>query len=42
MRKTIAPQQAWLRDEMTAYGVGDEGRMTGDEDQEADDDGPFD
>jgi four helix bundle protein len=28
MRKAIAPQQAWLREEAMAYGVGDEGWMT--------------
>ena len=41
MRKAIAPQQAWLREEAMAYEVGDEGRMTEAEGHGTDDDGPF-
>ena len=42
MRKAIAPQQAWLRQEAVAYEVGDEGPMTEDEGRETDKGGPYD
>jgi four helix bundle protein len=41
MRKAIAPQQAWLREEAMAYEVGDEGRVTEAAGHGTDYDAPF-